>query len=156
MVISIYLLPFHCAYSLPPFAFYKLISLLSYLLFTDYCIYWVHRWLHLPVFYKFIHKPHHKWISRFLFIYPLYSAQQVTLLVPTPFASHAFHPLDGYMQSIPYHLFIFIFPIHRLVYLVLFVLVNMWSIFVKTLFFLYLGSYSRPYFDSPTRSMILI
>ena len=37
------------------------------------------------------------------------------------------------MQSIPYHLFIFIFPIHRLVYLVLFVLVNMWSIFVNTM-----------------------
>ena len=60
------------------------------------------------------------------------TANQVTPLVPTPFASHAFHPLDGYMQSIPYHLFIFIFPIHRLVYLVLFVLVNMWSIFVNT------------------------
>ena len=109
---------------------------LSYLLFTDFCIYWVHRWLHLPVFYKYIHKPHHKWISMFLYIYPLYYAQQVMLLVPTPFASHAFHPLDGYLQSIPYHLFIFIFPIHRLVYLVLFVLVNMWSVFVNTLFFL--------------------
>jgi len=36
----------------------------SYLLFTDYCIYWIHRWLHIPIFYKYIHKPHHKWISR--------------------------------------------------------------------------------------------
>ena len=35
----------------------------SFLLFTDYCIYWIHRWLHLPFFYKYIHKPHHKWIS---------------------------------------------------------------------------------------------
>jgi len=92
--------------------FYLFASVPLYLLFTDYCIYWVHRWLHLPMFYKYIHKPHHKWI------------------IPTPFASHAFHPLDGYMQSIPYHLFIFIFPIHRLVYLVLFVLVNIWSIFI--------------------------
>ena len=107
---------------------------LSYLLFTDYCIYWVHRWLHLPIFYKYIHKPHHKWISTFLYLYLLGNAHEVAPLVPTPFASHAFHPLDGYMQSIPYHLFIFIFPIHRLVYLVLFVLVNMWSIFVNTLF----------------------
>ena len=55
----------------------------------------------------------------------------VALLVPTPFASHAFHPLDGYLQSVPYHLFIFLFPIHRLVYLILFVLVNMWTIFVS-------------------------
>ena len=35
----------------------------SFLLFTDYGIYWIHRWLHLPVFYKIFHKPHHKWIS---------------------------------------------------------------------------------------------
>ena len=105
---------------------------LSYLLFTDFCIYWVHRWLHHPMFYKYIHKPHHKWISTFLYLFPLSYAYKVALLVPTPFASHAFHPLDGYMQSIPYHLFIFIFPIHRLVYLVLFVLVNMWSVFVNT------------------------
>ena len=44
---------------------------LSYLLFTDYCIYWVHRWLHLPIFYKYIHKPHHKWISSLFFYVPL-------------------------------------------------------------------------------------
>lgn len=50
--------------------------------------------------------------------------------VPTPFASHAFHPVDGYLQSVPYHLFIFLFPIHRLLYLVLFVFVNFWSILV--------------------------
>ena len=55
-------------------------------------------------------------------------------LVPTPFASHAFHPVDGYLQSVPYHLFIFLFPLHRIVYLVLFVLVNFWSIFVSSLF----------------------
>ena len=50
--------------------------------------------------------------------------------VPTPFASHAFHPLDGYLQSVPYHLFIFVFPLHRWLYLGLFVFVNFWSIFV--------------------------
>jgi len=92
--------------------FYLLASVPLFLLFTDYCIYWVHRWLHHPVIYKYIHKPHHKWI------------------IPTPFASHAFHPLDGYLQSVPYHLFIFLFPIHRLVYLVLFVIVNIWTIFI--------------------------
>ena len=52
-------------------------------------------------------------------------------LVPTPFSSHAFHPIDGYLQSVPYHLFIFLFPLHRMLYLVLFVLVNFWSIFVR-------------------------
>jgi sterol desaturase/sphingolipid hydroxylase (fatty acid hydroxylase superfamily) len=52
-------------------------------------------------------------------------------VVPTPFASHAFHPLDGYLQSVPYHLFIFLFPLHRWLYLGLFVFVNFWSILVR-------------------------
>jgi len=91
---------------------YLVASVPLYLLFTDYCIYWIHRGLHLPFFYKYLHKPHHKW------------------LIPTPFASHAFHPVDGFVQSLPYHLFIFLFPIHRTLYLILFVLVNFWSIFI--------------------------
>jgi Delta7-sterol 5-desaturase len=51
-----------------------------FLVFTDCLIYWIHRGLHHPLIYKTLHKPHHRWI------------------VPTPFASHAFHPLDGYAQ----------------------------------------------------------
>ncbi|KAF5327367.1 hypothetical protein D9619_004467 [Psilocybe cf. subviscida] len=91
---------------------YLFASIPLYLVFTDYGIYWIHRWLHLPFLYKYIHKPHHKW------------------LIPTPFGSHAFHPVDGYMQSLPYHIFIFVFPLHRVLYLTLFVLVNFWSIFI--------------------------
>ena len=67
-------------------------------------------------------------------VYFLFFVNKLVLMpssVPTPFASHAFHPLDGYLQSVPYHLFIFIFPIHRVLYLVLFILVNFWSIFVS-------------------------
>ncbi|KAJ3491421.1 hypothetical protein NLJ89_g11335 [Agrocybe chaxingu] len=91
---------------------YLVLSMPLYLLFTDYLIYWIHRWLHIPVIYKYIHKPHHKWI------------------IPTPFASYAFHPVDGYAQSLPYHLLVFVFPIHRILYLILFVSVNFWSIFI--------------------------
>ncbi|CAG7846668.1 Lathosterol oxidase; AltName: Full=C-5 sterol desaturase; AltName: Full=Delta(7)-sterol 5-desaturase; AltName: Full=Delta(7)-sterol C5(6)-desaturase; AltName: Full=Lathosterol 5-desaturase; AltName: Full=Sterol-C5-desaturase [Serendipita indica DSM 11827] len=91
---------------------YLVLSVPLFLLVTDYCIYWIHRWLHHPILYKRLHKPHHKWI------------------IPTPFASHAFHFVDGYAQSFPYHMFIMIFPLHRAVYLVLFVLVNFWSIFI--------------------------
>lgn len=55
-----------------------------FLVFTDCLIYWIHRGLHHPLVYKTLHKPHHRWI------------------VPTPFASHAFHPLDGYAQVSPF------------------------------------------------------
>ena len=106
--------------------------LTSYLLFTDYCIYWIHRWLHVPFIYKRLHKPHHKWLSKFRVSVHL-GFVLIRILVPTPFASHAFHPIDGYLQSIPYHLFIFLFPLQRQLYLVLFVLVNFWSIFVSAI-----------------------
>lgn len=91
---------------------YFFFSIFFFLSFTDYGIYWIHRWEHHPICYKWLHKPHHKW------------------LIPTPFASHAFHPLDGYFQSIPYHLFVFLFPMHQKLYLGMFVFVNFWSIFI--------------------------
>jgi lathosterol oxidase len=86
------------------------LSFLSFLLFTDFAIYWIHRWLHIPVFYKPLHKIHHLW------------------KVPSPFASHAFHPIDGFMQSLPYHIYPFVFPLHKVLYLALFVFVNVWTV----------------------------
>ncbi|KAJ1022572.1 hypothetical protein NDA16_003561 [Ustilago loliicola] len=91
---------------------YALLSIPLFLFFTDFLIYWVHRLEHHPRLYKHVHKPHHKW------------------LVPTPYASHAFHPLDGYVQSLPYHIFPFVFPLHRVVSVCLFVFVNLWSILI--------------------------
>ena len=73
-------------------------------------IYWIHRWLHHPSIYRYIHKTHHIW------------------KVPTPFASHAFHPVDGFLQSVPYHIYPFLFPLHKYVYLALFVFVNIWTV----------------------------
>mmetsp|Transcript_17354 Transcript_17354/g.19428 ORF Transcript_17354/g.19428 Transcript_17354/m.19428 type:complete len:283 (-) Transcript_17354:103-951(-) len=89
---------------------YLALSCLAYLAFNDMCIYWIHRALHHKSLYGPIHKTHHKW------------------LVPTPFASHAFHPVDGCMQALPYHIFVFVVPMHKLMYLLLFVLVNFWTI----------------------------
>ncbi|KAM4827906.1 lathosterol oxidase [Thomomys bottae] len=85
-------------------------SVLSFLFFTDMLIYFIHRGLHHRLLYKKIHKPHHIW------------------KVTTPFASHAFHPLDGFLQSLPYHIYPFVFPLHKVVYLSLYVLVNIWTI----------------------------
>ena len=61
---------------------------------------------------------------------PAKAHTDVRLTVPTPFASHAFHPLDGYAQSVPYHLFIYLFPLHRKLYLGLFIFVNFWTILI--------------------------
>jgi len=89
---------------------YLLLSVLGFLLFTDTAIYWIHRWFHHPLLYPIVHKDHHKW------------------KVPTPYASFAFHPVDGWAQSMPYHMFVFLFPMQRHVYLSLFIFVQMWTI----------------------------
>ena len=51
-----------------------------FLITTDFSVYWIHRAFHLPMLYMRFHKPHHQWI------------------LTTPFASHAIHPVDGYVQ----------------------------------------------------------
>ncbi|KAI9296119.1 hypothetical protein K502DRAFT_323939 [Neoconidiobolus thromboides FSU 785] len=91
---------------------YLFASIIGFLIFTDFGIYVIHRGLHHRSIYAHVHKLHHKW------------------LVPTPFASHAFHFLDGYSQSLPYHFAVFLFPIHKLVYLGLFMFVNVWTVLI--------------------------
>ncbi|KAK2042237.1 fatty acid hydroxylase superfamily protein [Colletotrichum somersetense] len=83
-----------------------------FILFTDIFIYWLHRWLHLPLVYRHLHKPHHKWI------------------MPSPYASHAFHLLDGSAQSLPYHVYPISPPLNKLAYVVLFVFINFWIILI--------------------------
>jgi len=95
-----------------PFQLYNYLQFPLFILFTDFCIYWIHRGLHHPRIYKTLHKPHHKWI------------------MPTPYASHAFHPVDGFAQSVPYHLFPFIFPLQKLAYVALFAFINIWTVLI--------------------------
>lgn len=41
-----------------------LFSSILYVAFNDFAIYWIHRLEHHPSVYKYIHKPHHKWIGK--------------------------------------------------------------------------------------------
>ncbi|GES63358.1 C-5 sterol desaturase [Aspergillus terreus] len=95
-----------------PFPYYSVLQFPLFIAFTDLCIYWIHRGLHHPLIYKTLHKPHHKWI------------------MPSPFASHAFHPLDGWSQSVPYHVFPFIFPLQKVAYVFLFGFINLWTVLI--------------------------
>ena len=92
----------------------------SFLFFTDMLIYFIHRGLHHRSIYKHFHKTHHIWI------------------VPTPFASHAFNWLDGFLQSSPYHIYAFLFPIHKFAYLSFFIFVNIWTVSIHD------GNYAVP------------
>ena len=89
---------------------FVLMSMFTFLMFTDCLIYWIHRGLHNPLVYAQLHKSHHKW------------------KIPSPYASHAFHPIDGFLQSLPYHIYPFLFPLNKILYMILFVFVNMWTV----------------------------
>jgi len=89
---------------------YLIASVGLFLFFTDMMIYFIHRGLHHPRIYRYFHKTHHRWI------------------IPTPFASHAFHPVDGFLQSCPYHMSAFLFPLNKFVYIGLFIFVNIWTV----------------------------
>ena len=96
-----------------PFPGYTWLQYPLFVCFTDCGIYWIHRWLHIPSVYRHLHKPHHKWV------------------VPTPFASYAFHPVDGWSQSLPYHIFPFLFPLQKSAYLGLFTFVTLWTVLIR-------------------------
>jgi lathosterol oxidase len=95
-----------------PGLWYEYLQFPFFLVFTDAFIYLIHRGLHHPLVYKHLHKPHHKWI------------------MPTPYASHAFHPIDGFSQSFPYHLYPILFPLNKYASVALFVFVNFWTILI--------------------------
>ena len=95
-----------------PGMWYNYLQFPLFICFTDFFIYWIHRGLHSSILYKRLHKPHHKWI------------------MPTPFASHAFHPVDGWAQSIPYHVYPFIFPLQKFAYIALFTFINIWTVMI--------------------------
>jgi lathosterol oxidase len=39
-------------------------STVLFMVWNDFTIYWIHRLEHHPSVYKYIHKPHHKWIGK--------------------------------------------------------------------------------------------
>lgn len=97
---------------------YNILQVPLFSLFSELYVYGIHRLLHHPIAYKHIHKSHHKWI------------------VPTPFASHAFHPIDALLHSLQFRIFPFIFPLQKVVHIVLFVFANFFSIVVHDVNFI--------------------
>lgn len=95
-----------------PGRWYDIAQMPFFIFFTDCFVYMIHRGLHHPLIYKRLHKPHHKWI------------------MPTPYASYAFHPVDGWMQSLPYHVFPMVLPLQKWAYLALFIFINFWTIMI--------------------------
>jgi Delta7-sterol 5-desaturase len=89
---------------------YFFLSPILFFAFTDFMVYCFHRGLHHPIIYKHVHKLHH------------------TYKFTTPFSSHAFNPVDGFGQGVPYYIFVYLLPLHNVLFMCLFVMVNFWTI----------------------------
>ena len=89
---------------------------LLYFALVEIGIYWMHRTLHTNKFlYKHIHMPHHKY------------SRPDTL---TPWASIAFHPLDGMLQACPYVLVLPLVPCHYLTHLIMVFFTAVWATYI--------------------------
>mmetsp|Transcript_9780 Transcript_9780/g.16042 ORF Transcript_9780/g.16042 Transcript_9780/m.16042 type:complete len:264 (-) Transcript_9780:375-1166(-) len=88
---------------------YFIASTIGLLAWAETTLYWVHRWLHSPFWFKHIHKYHHEFVDT------------------TPWTSYAFHPMDAFLQSISFHLVPFFFPVNVWVYFGCLEIMSLWS-----------------------------
>lgn len=87
-------------------------SIAVYLFVTETLIYWIHRALHVPLLFKWLHAKHHEF------------------RLPTPLASLSFNPLDSFLQALPHHLCLFLFPVHIGVYVGFLSFVTVWAVMI--------------------------
>lgn len=93
-----------------------LLSMAAYFLLVEIGIYWMHRKLHTNKWlYKHVHMLHHKY------------NKPETL---TPWASIAFHPLDGILQASPYVLMLPVVPCHYLTHFLLLFFTAIWATYI--------------------------
>jgi len=85
---------------------YAVFSLLFALLLHETYYYWLHRWMHRPKIYRWIHKIHHDSI------------------VTSPWTSFSFHPMESVLQAIVVPFIVFFLPMHYLTVMVLLVIMT--------------------------------
>ena len=73
---------------------YLPVSLVVAMLIHETYYYWVHRWMHLPGVYKYVHKVHHD------------------SLTPTPWTAFSFHPWESLIEALILPLILLVIPMH--------------------------------------------
>lgn len=86
------------------------ISFVSALFIHETYYYWIHRWLHHPKIYKYIHKVHHDSIST------------------SVWTSFSFHPIESILQAIIIPLIVLIVPMHLAVLLLILMIMTVSAI----------------------------
>lgn len=73
---------------------YLPLSLLTVLLLHETYYYWIHRWMHHPKIFKYVHKVHHD------------------SLTPTPWTAFSFHPWESLLEAIILPLILLVVPLN--------------------------------------------
>ena len=73
---------------------YFFFSIVIMIVLHDTYFYWTHRFLHLPIFFNWIHKTHHRSHN------------------PTPWAAFSFHPVEAIISAGIIPLIVFCIPCH--------------------------------------------
>jgi lathosterol oxidase len=92
--------------------FYYYFSIIIMFIIHDAYFYWMHRLIHIPIFYKYIHLTHHKSTN------------------PTPFASFSFHFVESIFQAGILPLIAFTLPVHgtaMFIFLIVQFLINVYG-----------------------------
>lgn len=71
-----------------------IVSILIILFCHETYYYWLHRWMHHPKVYKWVHKAHHDSITT------------------SAWTSFSFHPIESILQAIVLPVLLFIIPLH--------------------------------------------
>ncbi|MBV6648024.1 MAG: sterol desaturase family protein [Cyclobacteriaceae bacterium] len=89
---------------------YLLLSIPAALLLHETQYYWLHRWMHRPGIFKWVHKVHHK------------------SLQTSAWTAFSFHPSEGLIQMLMIAFILMVLPVHYGVLLLLLVIMTISSI----------------------------
>jgi Sterol desaturase len=89
---------------------YLPLSFLLSLLMHETYYYWVHRWMHRPCIFRWVHKVHHD--------------SNIT----SPWTAFSFHPLESVLQSVILPLILMVVPLHPYVILAQLVFMSISSV----------------------------
>jgi len=125
----------HDARLKPHTTFYKNISLHGWwyffgifpLLFLmhDTYFYWMHRLIHHPRLFRWVHLVHHRSVN------------------PSPLAAYAFHPVEAFLESMIFVIFLFTVPITAWHLLIFFVISLSYNVYGHLGYELYPEGFSR-------------
>ncbi len=104
---------------------YLPVSLLLSMLFHESYYYWLHRLMHHPSIFRFVHKVHHE--------------SNTT----SPFTAFSFHPLEGLLQAIVLPLTLIVLPMHPYVILIQLTLMTFSSVINHLNIEIYPGNFNK-------------